>query len=183
MIDVETYYMDPASWKLLSTEDFLKKLFSELPKLYESEHQLRITWADPEKREDLLKKLASLWFDEEQFVALKKMFYAEKSDIFDILVYLSYEKEIKNREQRSVFGKNFAKNYTNPQAKEFLDFLVDLYVKEGILDFSRKKLTNKIELFWHWTTREIMEQFGWPEELVKAYYGIQEALYEVGSEV
>jgi hypothetical protein len=38
----------------------LKKLFSELPKLYESEHQLRITWADPEKREDLLKKLASL---------------------------------------------------------------------------------------------------------------------------
>ena len=64
-----------------------------------------------------------------------------------------------------------------------LDFLVDLYVKEGILDFSRKKLTNKIELFWHWTTREIMEQFGWPEELVKAYYGIQEALYEVGSEV
>ena len=183
VIDIETYYMDPASWKLLSTEDFLKKLFSELPKLYESEHQLRITWADPEKREDLLKKLASLWFDEEQFVALKKMFYAEKSDIFDILVYLSYEKEIKNREQRSVFGKNFAKNYTNPQAKEFLDFLVDLYVKEGILDFSRKKLTNKIEFFWHWTTREIMEQFGWPEELVKAYYGIQEALYEVGSEV
>jgi hypothetical protein len=38
----------------------LKKLFSELPKLYESEHQLRMTWADPDKREELLRKLASL---------------------------------------------------------------------------------------------------------------------------
>lgn len=183
VIDVETYYMDPASWKLLSTEDFLKKLFSELPKLYENEHQLRMTWADPDKREELLRKLASLWFDEEQFVALKKMFYAEKSDIFDILSYISYETEIKNRKQRSVFWKHFASNYENPEAKEFLEFLTDLYENNGILDFAKEKLAAKVELFWHGTTMEIAEQFGWPNELVKAYYGIQKALYEVGSEV
>ena len=183
VIDVETYYMDPASWKLLSTGDFLKKLFSELPKLYESEHQLRITWADPDKREELLRKLASLWFDKEQFAALKKMFCAEKSDIFDILSYISYETEIKNRKQRSVFWKHFASNYTNPEAKEFLEFLTDLYENNGILDFAKEKLTAKVDLFWHGTTMEIAEQFGWPNELVKAYYGIQKALYEVGSEV
>lgn len=183
VIDVETYYMDPASWKLLSTEDFLKKLFSELPKLYESEHQLRITWADPDKREELLRKLASLWFDKEQFAALKKMFCAEKSDIFDILSYISYETEIKNRKQRSVFWKHFASNYTNPEAKEFLEFLTDLYENNGILDFAKEKLTAKVDLFWLGTTMEIAEQFGWPNELVKAYYGIQKALYEVGSEV
>ena len=183
VIDVETYYMDPASWKLLSTGDFLKKLFSELPKLYESEHQLRITWADPDKREELLRKLASLWFDKEQFAAVKKMFCAEKSDIFDILSYISYETEIKNRKQRSVFWKHFASNYTNPEAKEFLEFLTDLYENNGILDFAKEKLTAKVDLFWHGTTMEIAEQFGWPNELVKAYYGIQKALYEVGSEV
>ena len=179
VIDIETYYMDPASWKLLSTEDFLKKLFSELPKLYESEHQLRMTWADPDKREELLRKLASLWFDKEQFAALKKMFCAEKSDIFDILSYISYETEIKNRKQRSVFWKHFASNYTNPEAKEFLEFLTDLYKNNGILDFAKEKLTAKVDLFWHGTTMEIAEQFGWPNELVKAYYGIQKALYEV----
>ncbi len=183
VIDIETYYMDPASWKLLSTEDFLKKLFSELPKLYESEHQLRMTWADPDKREELLRKLASLWFDKEQFAALKKMFCAEKSDIFDILSYISYETEIKNRKQRSVFWKHFASNYTNPEAKEFLEFLTDLYENNGILDFAKEKLTAKVDLFWHGTTMEIAEQFGWPNELVKAYYGIQEALYEVGREI
>ncbi|RAL55850.1 DEAD/DEAH box helicase [Candidatus Gracilibacteria bacterium GN02-872] len=183
VIDVETYYMDPASGKLLSTEDFLKKLFSELPKLYENEHQLRMTWADPDKREELLRKLASLGFDEEQFVALKKMFYAEKSDIFDILSYISYETEIKNRKQRSVFGKHFASNYENPEAKEFLEFLTDLYENNGILDFAKEKLAAKVELFGHGTTMEIAEQFGGPNELVKAYYGIQKALYEVGSEV
>lgn len=182
VIDIETYYMDPASWKLLSTEDFLKKLFSELPKLYESEHQLRMTWADPDKREELLRKLASLWFDKEQFAALKKMFCAEKSDIFDILSYISYETEIKNRKQRSVFWKHFASNYTNPEAKEFLEFLTDLYKNNGILDFAKEKLTAKVDLFWHGTTMEIAEQFGWPNELVKAYYGIQKALYEVGRE-
>ena len=183
VIDIETYYMDPASWRLLSTEDFLRKLFSELPKLYESEHQLRMTWADPDKREELLRKLASLWFDKEQFAALKKMFCAEKSDIFDILSYISYETEIKNRKQRSVFWKHFASNYTNPEAKEFLEFLTDLYENNGILDFAKEKLTAKVDLFWHGTTMEIAEQFGWPNELVKAYYGIQEALYEVGREI
>ena len=179
VIDIETYYIDPASGRLLSTEDFLKKLFSELPKLYENEHQLRMTWADPEKREELLRKLSSLWFDKEQFAALKKMFCAEKSDIFDILSYISYETEIKNRKQRSVFWKHFASNYTNPEAKEFLEFLTDLYENNGILDFAKEKLTAKVDLFWHGTTMEIAEQFGWPNELVKAYYGIQEALYEV----
>lgn len=179
VIDIETYYMDPASGRLLSTEDFLKKLFSELPKLYENEHQLRMTWADPDKREELLRKLASLWFDKEQFAALKKMFCAEKSDIFDILSYISYETEIKNRKQRSVFWKYFASNYTNPEAKEFLEFLTDLYKNNGILDFAKEKLAAKVELFWHGTTMEIAEQFGWPNELVKAYYGIQKALYEV----
>ena len=183
VIDIETYYMDPTSGRLLSTEDFLRKLFSELPKLYENEHQLRMTWADPDKREELLRKLASLWFDKEQFAALKKMFCAEKSDIFDILSYISYETEIKNRKQRSVFWKHFASNYTNPEAKEFLEFLTDLYENNGILDFAKEKLTAKVDLFWHGTTMEIAEQFGWPNELVKAYYGIQEALYEVGSEV
>ncbi|MBB1564849.1 DEAD/DEAH box helicase family protein [Candidatus Gracilibacteria bacterium] len=183
VIDIETYYMDPASGRLLSTEDFLKKLFSELPKLYENEHQLRITWADPDKREELLRKLASLGFDKEQFAALKKMFCAEKSDIFDILSYISYETEIKNRKQRSVFGKHFASNYTNPEAKEFLEFLTDLYENNGILDFAKEKLTAKVDLFGHGTTMEIAEQFGGPNELVKAYYGIQKALYEVGSEV
>ncbi|RKW21873.1 DEAD/DEAH box helicase, partial [Candidatus Gracilibacteria bacterium] len=179
VIDIETYYMDPASGRLLSTEDFLKKLFSELPKLYENEHQLRMTWADPDKREELLRKLASLGFDKEQFAALKKMFCAEKSDIFDILSYISYETEIKNRKQRSVFGKHFASNYTNPEAKEFLEFLTDLYENNGILDFAKEKLTAKVDLFGHGTTMEIAEQFGGPNELVKAYYGIQKALYEV----
>ena len=179
MIEIETYYIDPASGRLLSTEDFLKKLFSELPKLYENEHQLRMTWADPDKREELLRKLASLWFDKEQFAALKKMFCAEKSDIFDILSYISYETEIKNRKQRSVFWKHFASNYTNPEAKEFLEFLTDLYENNGILDFAKEKLTAKVDLFWHGTTMEIAEQFGWPNELVKAYYDIQKALYEV----
>jgi type I site-specific deoxyribonuclease len=58
------------------------------------------------------------------------MFCAEKSDIFDILSYISYETEIKNRTERLKIAKSILEKYKNPKAKDFLQFLLELYERE-----------------------------------------------------
>lgn len=177
VIDIETRYLDPISWKHLNSEDFLKRIVGELPKFYQDEHQLRMLWSNPETREELLHKLSNIWLDNEQLEDLKRLFDAEDSDIFDILAHLSFETDIKFRSERSFYGEKAVEKYENLKAKEFLEFLLALYVKNWILDFRKDWLSSKISLFNKWQPREIADSFWGIEELKNAYYELQKSLY------
>ena len=179
IINIETRYLDPTTGKHLSSEDFIKKILGELPKFYQNEHDLRLAWANPETREKFLKNLEYIWLDAEQIENLKKIFEAEKSDIFDILAYISYGNEIKNRTERSKIAKSILEKYENPKAKDFLQFLLELYEREWIMNFKKEGLSSKIELFNRWLAREIAAEFGWVQELKQAYYDLQKGIYEV----
>ena len=179
IINIETRYLDPTTGKHLSSEDFIKKILGELPKLYQNEHDLRLAWANPETREKFLKNLEYIWLDAEQIENLKKIFEAEKSDIFDILAYISYGNEIKNRTERSKIAKSILEKYKSPKAKDFLQFLLELYEREWIMNFKKDGLSSKIELFNRWLAREIAAEFGWVQELKQAYYDLQKGIYEV----
>ena len=179
IINIETRYLDPTTGKHLSSEDFIKKILGELPKFYQNEHDLRLAWANPETREKFLKNLEYIWLDAEQIENLKKIFEAEKSDIFDILAYISYGNEMKNRDERSKIAKSILEKYENPKAKDFLQFLLGLYEREWIMNFKKDGLSSKIELFNRWLAREIAAEFGWVQELKQAYYDLQKGIYEV----
>lgn len=179
IINIETRYLDPTTGKHLSSEDFIKKILGELPKFYQNEHDLRLAWANPETREKFLKNLEYIWLDAEQIENLKKIFEAEKSDIFDILAYISYGNEMKNRDERSKIAKSILEKYENPKAKDFLQFLLGLYEREWIMSFKKEGLSSKIELFNRWLAREIAAEFGWVQELKQAYYDLQKGIYEV----
>lgn len=179
IINIETRYLDPSTGKHLSSEDFLKKILGELPKLYQNEHDLRLAWVNPETREKFLKNLEYIWLDAEQIENLKKIFEAENSDIFDILAYISYGNEIKNRTERSKIAKSILEKYKSPKAKDFLQFLLELYEREWIMNFKKDGLSSKIELFNRWLAREIAAEFGWVQELKQAYYDLQKGIYEV----
>ena len=179
IINIETRYLDPTTGKHLSSEDFIKKILGELPKLYQNEHDLRLAWANPETREKFLKNLEYIWLDAEQIENLKKVVEAEKSDIFDILAYISYGNEIKNRTERSKIAKSILEKYKSPKAKDFLQFLLELYEREWIMNFKKDGLSSKIELFNRWLAREIAAEFGWVQELKQAYYDLQKGIYEV----
>ncbi len=179
VIDIETRYLDPVSGKHLNSEDFLKKIIGELPDFYKDEHQLRMLWADPKTRQDLLESFSHIGLDEEQFEDLKKMFHAEGSDIFDILAHLSFDLDIKYRQERYDYGIGIIEKYESLKAKEFLEFLLGLYVKNGILDFRKDNLSSKIALFNKWEVREIAEEFWGIAELQNAYLELQKGIYEV----
>lgn len=177
VIDIETRYLDPVSWKHLNSNDFLKRIIWDLPNIYKDEHQLRMLWSNPETREELLLNLANIWIDSEQLEDLKKMFEAENSDIFDILAHISFNSDIKFRAERSQYWEETVEKYQNLKARGFLEFLLGLYVKNWILEFRKDWLASKIALFNQWQPREIAENFGWMQELKNAYYELQKSLY------
>ena len=176
VIDIETRYIDPETGKLLSSRDFLMKLVDRLPMFYRDEAQLRQIWSDPETREDLLAHLASIGIGADQLEDLTRMFEAENSDIFDVLAHLSYGTDIRYRTERRDIASSILDEYESLDARAFLEFLLTLYVRNGIREFRRDGLAAKVALFGR-TPRDLATVFGSNTALREAYYKVQEGLY------
>ena len=177
VIDIETRYIDPETGKLLSSRDFLHKLALKLPSLYSDEAELRKIWADPDTRTALLSHLSSFGIGDDQIEDLTRMFEAEDSDIFDILAHLSFGSPIHYREERRSFAESVITPYESLTAQNFIDFLLSLYVRNGIRDFGPSDLSAKIKLFAQGTTTDLAKAFGGNKALREAYYQVQESLY------
>jgi type I restriction enzyme R subunit len=182
VIDVEVRYVGDDGRPLTATE-FLEKLIGVLPHLYESETQLRELWSKPETREELLTRLGQMGFDDEQMSSLQRMFEAQQSDIFDLLAFLSYNKDLITRSRRAGITKDnrsFFDVYTNLKAKDFLHFVLDRYEKDGIEELRRDHLSELVELNGLGTTKEAAKIFGNVNNLIGAFYQLQELMYKVG---
>jgi type I restriction enzyme R subunit len=79
--------------KPISAQEFLDKMFGELPEFFRDEAELRKIWANPETRKAFLEKIATLGFGREQLETLQKMVKAEKSDLFDVLAFFTFHKK------------------------------------------------------------------------------------------
>ena len=177
VIDIETRYIDPETGQLLSSREFILKLAGNLPLFYRDESQLRQIWSNPDTREELLQHLADIGIGSEQLADLSRMFEAEDSDIFDILAHLSFNSDILYRRERRQMAEKMVETYETLGAREFLEFLLMLYVRNGIWDFRRDSLSSKIELYNRGTTAQIARQFWGNQWLREAYYRVQESLY------
>lgn len=179
VINIETRYIDETG-KPLTSKQFLEKLTGFIPDLYESEDQLRKIWAKPETREALLQKLASMGVDEEQLDSLKKILDAPESDIFDVLLHISYANDIMTRKERASLTKqneDFFSVYENLKARDFLKFVLERYEQDGIKELKREKLAHLVELNNLGTTKDAAKVFGNIQKLIDAFYKVQEQLY------
>ncbi len=182
IINIETRYID--EWeKPMSATEYLESLIGKLPALYQSEEQLRILRADPKTREDLLKQLADIGLDDEQFATLQRMFDAPDSDVFDILTHLSYGEDMKTRQQRAqrVIERGLLSNISHLTAKEFLEYLLSYYEKYGSTEIVQSKLSGLIDLYGHGRMNivDLTNIFGGAEELMKAWKEVQEELFRI----
>ena len=181
IIDVETRYIDEDGRPLTSRE-FLEKVVGELPHLYESEKQLREIWSKPETRINLLNKLSEIGFDKQQLDALRNMIATPKCDIYDVLSHISFSTNIKTRKERAVKVRNdntLFSVYSDLKAREFLEFILENYEKYGIEELQRDKLGDLVKLKLG-TPKDAKEVFGDMNNLLNAYYDLQESIYKVG---
>jgi len=177
VIDIETTYVGDDGIPL-KTHEFLEFLVGILDKFFHDEEQLRELWSDPLKREELLSKLRSMQIDEVQLEELKAIFDAEESDIYDVLAHLAFNLDIKTRSERAfaVHYRKYIERYHNGKVKEFLNFILERYEKDGVKEMGSDKLSSLIKLSGI-DRNELKEAFESAANIREGYFGLQREIY------
>ncbi len=177
VIDIETTYVGEDGIPL-KTHEFLEFLMGILDKFFHDEAQLRELWSDPLKREELLRKLRSMQIDEVQLEELKAIFNAEESDIYDVLAHLSFNLDIKTRSERAfaVHYRKYIEKYQNGKVKEFLNFILGRYEKDGVKEMGSDKLSTLIKLSGI-DRNKLKEAFEGAANIREGYFGLQREIY------
>jgi type I restriction enzyme R subunit len=171
---VETLYFD-GDGKPVSPEQFLKDLFSKLPDFFADEEALRKIWSNQDTRNKLIDELAERGFDLGKLLNLRDAFKAEDSDIYDLLRFVAFDKEIISRKARLSNADINFKDKLDAKNQEFVEFVMTQY--ENNRFESLNDLTNLINL--KYGNSSVVEDMG-GVSLVKENFGaLQEAIYRV----
>ena len=176
VINIETTYVGDDG-RPLKTDEYLELLIGILGKFYNDEQGLRDIWSNPSHRKDLLNKLKEMNIDESQLEDLKEIFEAVNSDIYDVLAHLSFNLDIKTRNERAMAVENstFIEKYHNEKAKDFIEFILEKYKKYGFKELEENKLSTLIEQSG-FDKKDLMTSFG-EFKIRDEYFELQREIY------
>jgi len=179
VINIETTYVGMDGIPL-KTEDYLELLIGVLGKFYNNEDGLREIWSNPTNRKELLNKLKEMNIDESQLNDLKMIFEAQDSDIYDVLAHLSFNLDIKTRSERvfAVEHSEFIEKHHNEKAKEFIEFILERYKKDGVKELDEDKLGKLVDLSGLGSVREVANNFGGIPQMRDEYFELQREIYK-----
>ena len=129
-----------ADGKPISAKEFLSNLFGTLPSFFKDEEELRKIWSHPMTRKTLLEKLSDAGYGKGELLTLQKLINAEKSDIFDVLEYVSFAVKPITREVRVAASQNNIFALLDNKQKEFLEFVLSKYIESGVEELDQEKL-------------------------------------------
>ena len=109
--------------KPISAQDFIKRMFGELPELFKDEDELTELWSNPDTRKALLEGLADRGYDGLVLSQIQDCIKAEKSDLFDVLAYIAYSttpitREARAEKGRVVVSSSYCLLYTSPSPRD-----------------------------------------------------------------
>ena len=152
-------------------------MFDDLPQFFEGEDQLRAIWSDPTTREKLLEDLSEAGYDAEKLESMKDLIDAKDSDVYDVLAYVAYAAETHTRTERVVTAKpSIAKAFLDSRQLEFIDFILDKYVQDGVKELSTSKMQSLIALKYN-TINDASAELGSPKVIRETFVGFQKYLY------
>ncbi len=162
--------------KPMSAADFIEQLFGELPELFKDEDELRALWGQPDTRKALLEILSEKGYGDEQLSEIRRMIDAEKSDLYDVLAYIAFALPPISREDRVAFCKDSIFSRYDTRQQEFLDFVLDHYIKQGVGELDQEKLPQLIELKYN-AVSDAVAKLGSVADIREVFIGFQEHLY------
>lgn len=134
--------------ELITLEEFIRKLFGQLPDMFKSPEDLRTKWANPETRQKLLDELADRGFVEEKLDMIRRIMGCEGCDLYDILVFLAYDNMPLPRSKRvELVRQDYYKVQSEPMQK-FLDFLMPKYVTNGYKEIAVGNLSTLLKMMY-----------------------------------
>lgn len=166
-----------ADGRPISAEEFLHNLFGALPKFFNNEDELQTLWSNPVTRRALLEKLAESGYGHEELVSLQKLINAEKSDLFDVLEYVSFAIKPITRETRVSGAKAQILEGLDIKQRGFLDFVLFKYIESGVEELDDTKLPGLLQLKYH-SLADGAEALGGTEKIRAMFIGFQKHLYK-----
>ena len=160
----------------ISPAQFIEKLYGDLPELFQDEDELRAIWSKPDTRKALLSGLEEKGYGGEQLAEVSRMINAEKSDLFDVLAYIAYALPTITREERVQNSKATIYQRYQDKQQEFVAFVLDHYVTQGVSELNEDKLPDLLELKYH-SIQDAVSTLGKVSEIRGMFNGFQECLY------
>jgi type I restriction enzyme R subunit len=163
--------------KPITAKEFVERMFDDLPRFFENEDQLREIWSDPTTREKLIVDLSEAGYDAEKLDSMKDLIDAKDSDVYDVLAFVAYAAETRTRLERVKAAKpSIASEFTDYKQQEFIDFILDKYVEDGVHELAASKMRSLIELKYN-SISDATVEFGSPTAIRNTFIGFQKHLY------
>lgn len=166
-----------ADGKPISAEEFLKNLFGTLPKLFQSEDELRKIWSNPITRKAFLEKLSEAGYTRDDLVTLQQLIDAEKSDLFDVLEYAYCAIKPITRETRVAHAQSKIFEGLDNKQKDFIEFVLNKYIETGVEELDQEKLPDLLTLKYH-AISDATETLGSIQDIRSTFIDFQRHLYE-----
>jgi type I restriction enzyme R subunit len=164
--------------KPMSAAQFMERLFGDLPELFKDEDELRELWSRPDTRRKLLGGLEEKGYGSEQLAELQRMVDAEKSDLYDVLAYVAFALAPITRQERVNAHRSVIFAHYGDKQREFLDFVLDQYIRQGVGELDDEKLPHLIDLKYH-AVADAVAELGQVAAIREMFIGFQRHLYEV----
>lgn len=162
--------------KPMSAAQFIEQLYGDLPELFKDEDELIALWSKPDTRKKLLEGLAEKGYGRQQLADIRGLINAEKSDLFDVLAYIAFAFAPVTRAERVNSHKELIfKHYADKQ-QQFLSFVLDHYVTQGVGELDQGKLPGLLTLKYQ-SVADAVAELGSVTEIRDAFIGFQEHLY------
>jgi len=167
-----------ADGKPISAEEFLSNLYGSLPSFFKSEEELRTIWSNPITRKTLLQRLSDAGYGKEELTTLQKLIDAEKSDLFDVLEYVSFAIRPITREVRVAASQPSIFALLDNKQKEFLEFVLSKYIESGVEELDQEKLPILLQNKYQ-SLGDAIDILGDAPKISKLFVEFQKFLYQV----
>lgn len=165
-----------ADGKPISVEEFMNNLFGAMPEFFQSEEELRKIWSNPTTRKALLEKMESYGYGRDELETLQKMIDAERSDLFDVLAYISFLSQPITRKERVQKNKGKILEGLDEKQKEFLEFVLAKYEDRGVEELDEEKLPILLNLKYH-AIADAEQSLGEVDQIRAMFFSFQKNLY------
>lgn len=109
---------------------------------------------------------------------MQKLINAEKSDLFDVLEYVSFAIKPITREERVGNASSQIFDSLDDKQKDFLDFVLSKYIETGVSELDQDKLPSLLELKYQFIT-DAAETLGGVETIKNTFIESQKYLYQI----
>ena len=170
------YELDPDGNQLRVVQ-FTDYTADKVRTLYRNAAELRCEWADPDKRREIIDRLADRGID---FDHLAETANQPDADPLDLICHLAFNAPLRTRRERAQRLRTDRRDFFDQfgdEARKILEDLLDKYTEHGTAQFVIPDVLELPPINEHGNVIEIAARFGGVEQLRQAVIQLQTLLY------